>query len=59
MIDLKTCLMFVSQPLLDTLESKKILKDTDFVLSWKSKSSYNSKFKPLYTSLHSIKISEY
>ena len=39
--------MFVYQPTLDTLKLKKD-KCTDYVLSWKSKGVYNSKFKPLY-----------
>ena len=48
--------MFVYQP---TLELKKD-KGTDYVLSWKSKSTYNSKLKPLYTAfLQSIKVSGY
>ena len=35
-------------------------KDTDCVLSWKSKGVYNSKFKPLCTAfLHSIRLCEY
>ena len=51
--------MFVYQPTLDTLELKKD-KDTDYVLSWKSKGVYNSKLKPLYTAfLHSIRPSVY
>ena len=50
---------FVYQRTLNTLELKKV-KDTVYVLSWKSKGAYNSKLKPLYTAfLHSIKLSEY
>ena len=50
---------FVYQPTRDTLELKKG-RDTDYVLSWKTKGVFNSKLKPLYTaSLHSIKLSEY
>ena len=50
---------FVYQPTLDTLELKKH-RGTDYVLSWKSNGVYNSKLKPLYTTLlHSIKISGY
>ena len=49
--------MFVSQPMLDTLELKKE-KDTDYVFSLKSKRAYNSKI--LYTAfLHIIKLAEY
>ena len=45
--------MFVYQPILDTLELTKD-KDTDYVLSWKWKGTYNSKLEPLYTAfLHS------
>ena len=48
-----------SQRTLHTLELKKD-KDTDYILSWKSKGVSNSKFKSLSTAfLHSIKISEY
>ena len=39
---------FVYQPTLDILELKKD-KDTDYVISWKSKVVYNSKLQPLYT----------
>ena len=47
------------QPTLDVLELKKG-KCTDYVLSWKSKGVFNSKFKPICTAfLHSIKLSEY
>ena len=47
------------QPTLDTLELRKD-KGTDYVLSWKSKGVYTSKFKPLYTAfLHSIKLFRY
>ena len=50
---------FVYQPTLDSIELKKD-KDTDYVLSWKSKGVFNSKFKPLYDAfLNSIKLSEY
>ena len=50
---------FYYQPTLDTLEFKKY-KDTDYVLSSKSKGVYNSKLKSSYTAfLHSIKLSEY
>ena len=50
---------FVYQPTLDTLELKKD-KGADYVLSWRSKEVYNSKFKPLYTVfLHNIKLSGY
>ena len=50
---------FVSQPTLDTIELHKD-KGTDYVLSWKSKAIYNSKYKPLYTAfLHSIKLCGY
>ena len=38
---------FVYQPTLDGLELKKD-KDTDHVLSWKSKGVFNSKLKSLY-----------
>ena len=35
-------------------------KSTDYVLSWKSKGVFNSKFNPLYTAfLHSIALSEH
>ena len=52
-------IMFVYQPTLDTLESKKD-KGTDYVLSWNSKGEYTSKLKPLYTAfLDSIKPSGY
>ena len=50
--------MFVYQPTLNTLELKKD-KGTDHVLSWKSKRVYNSRLKPLYTLLYSIKLSGY
>ena len=51
--------MFVYQPTLDTLELKTD-KGTDYVLSWKSKAVYTSKFNPLYTTfLHSVKLSGY
>ena len=50
---------FAYQPALDTLQLKKE-KGIDYILSWKSKEVYNSKFKPLYTTLlHSIKLSGY
>ena len=50
---------FVYQPTLDALELKQD-KGFDYVLSWKSKGEFNSKFKPLYTAfLHSIKRYEY
>ena len=50
---------FVYQPTVDTLELKKD-KSTDCVLGWKSKGVFNSKRKPLYTSLfYSIKHSQY
>ena len=50
---------FVYQAIIDTLEWIKD-KDTDYVLSWKSKGVYSSKLKPLYTAfLRSIKLSEY
>ena len=49
----------VYQPTLDVLELKKD-KDTDYVLSLKSKGVINSKLKPLYTAfLNRIKPSEY
>ena len=39
---------------------KKKTKDTDYVLSWKSKGLFNSKLKTLYTAfLNSMKLSEY
>ena len=51
--------MFVYQPTLDTLGLKKD-KNTDYVLSWKSKEVRNSKVKPLYTIfLNSINFSGY
>ena len=51
--------VFVYQPTLDTLDLKKD-KGTDYLLSWKSKGVYTSKFKPLYTAfLHSIKLSRH
>ena len=50
---------FVYQPTLYALKLKKD-KDTDYVLSWKSKGVFNSKLKLLYTAfLHRIKFSEY
>ena len=50
---------FVYQPTLSALKLKKD-KDTDYVLSWKSKGVFNSKLKLLYTAfLHSIKLSDY
>ena len=49
--------MFVYQPTLDTSELK---KDTDYILSWKSKGAYNSKLRPLYRAfLFSIKLPGY
>ena len=53
--------IFVYQPTLDTLESKKKKdKGNDYVLSWKSKGVFNSKLKPLYTALvNSIILSDY
>ena len=57
MTDLKTYLFI--KPTLDTLELKKD-KNTDYVLSWKSKEVRNSKVKPLYTIfLNSINFSGY
>ena len=51
--------MFVYQPTFDTLDLKKD-RDTDYLLSWKSKGVYTSKFKPLYTAFfHSIKFSRH
>ena len=50
---------FVYQPTLDTLKLKKG-KGTDYVLSWKSNGVYNSRIKPLHTTLfNSIKRSGY
>ena len=50
---------FLYQPTLDTPDLKKD-KGDDYVLSWKSKRVYHSKFKPLNTAfLHSRKLSEY
>ena len=51
--------MFFYQPTLDTLELKKD-RGSDYVLSWKSKGVFTSKFEPLYTSfLHSTDLSGY
>ena len=53
---------FFHLPTLDTLDLKKIdlLKDTEYVPSWKSKGVYNIKVKPLYiVFLHSMKLSGY
>ena len=47
----------VYQPTLDTLE---LIKGSDYVISWKSKTVFNSKLKPLLTVFfNSIKLSEY
>ena len=49
---------FFTTPTLDTLDLGKD-KGTDYVISWKSKGVFNSKFKPLYTAfLNSMKICE-
>ena len=40
--------MFVYRPKLDMLNFKKD-KSTGYILSWKSKGVFTSKFKPLYT----------
>ena len=56
MMDLKTRL-FINKHLIHYNFFK---KDTDYVISWKSKKVYNSKLKPLYTAfLYSTKLSEY
>lgn len=47
--------MFIYLSTLDMLEKEKV-KDTDYVVSWKSKGVYTSKLEPLYTTfLYSIK----
>ena len=57
MMDLKTRLFI--KPTLDALELKKE-KGADYVIGWKSKVVFISKFKPLYiTFLNSIKLFEY
>ena len=51
--------IFFYQPTLDTLELKKD-RGSDYVLSWKSKGVFTSKFEPLHTSfLHSTDLSGY
>ena len=51
--------MFVYQPTINTLESKKD-KGTGCVLSWKSKEVYTSKLKTLYAAfLHSTRLFGY
>ena len=58
MMDLKTHL-FINQQLI-LINRHLIKKNTDYVLSWKSKGVFISKLKPLYTTLlKSIKLSEY
>ena len=53
----KICL-FINQHV-NTLELKKD-KDTDYVLSWKSRQSYTSKVKPLYPAFfHGIELYGY
>ena len=50
---------FAYQPTLNALELKKI-QNNDYIVSWKSKTLYTSKLKPLYIAfLHSIKLPGY
>ena len=50
---------FVDQLTIKALKLKKV-KETDYILSWKSKGLFNSKLMPLYTAfLSNINLSEY